>query len=174
MTREELEKTEWIHYGKYDHFDPKFFKEISNYITYKDREGNSRIWRNICKPYGGIWASPVDSDFGWKEWCELEGGDAFIKRTQKSFKFKLKPDSKIYTIDSVYDLEELNKKFAILDDRKFESWFDYEKMKNSGYDGLFMTAQGERTTRLANTLVSFYGWDCESIVVFNKDCIIPE
>jgi len=30
---------------------------------------NIPMWH---KPAGGLWASPVDAEFGWKDWCEQE------------------------------------------------------------------------------------------------------
>lgn len=46
----------FIHYGSKE-FDKDRFTEIHNIP--------------MCnKPSGGLWASPVGVEFGWKEWCE--------------------------------------------------------------------------------------------------------
>ena len=47
-----------VHYGK-----NRFIK--SKFIKIK----NSPYW---VKPDGGLWTSPVDSKWSWKEWCDSE------------------------------------------------------------------------------------------------------
>ena len=37
--------------------------------------------RFFSKPTGGLWASPVDEPFGWKEWCEREHFRKTVKIT---------------------------------------------------------------------------------------------
>lgn len=49
-----------------------------------------------------------------------------------------------------------------------EPFLDYEKLAEV-YDGMLLTEKGETTTRYSP--ISLYGWDCESIVLFNLDCI---
>ena len=48
----------YIHYGS-KKFDTERFTPIQNCYP-----------RN--KPIGGLWASEVDAQFGWKTWCEGE------------------------------------------------------------------------------------------------------
>jgi len=45
-----------IHYGSTS-FDPKKFNPVLN---------------SYIKPTGGLWTSPIDSEFGWKDWCTAE------------------------------------------------------------------------------------------------------
>jgi len=47
-----------LHFGA-ARYNPKKFKPISD-VSF----GN--------KPTGGLWTSPVDSEYGWREWCEQE------------------------------------------------------------------------------------------------------
>lgn len=46
-----------IHYGS-DEFVFEWFNEVRN-----------SYW---VKPTGGLWTSPVKSEWGWKQWCEAE------------------------------------------------------------------------------------------------------
>lgn len=50
-------KPQFIHYG-HTKFNIKKFDNIKN------KYGN--------KPDGGLWLSPVNSKWGWKDWCESE------------------------------------------------------------------------------------------------------
>lgn len=56
------EKKQYIHYGS-DHFSMEKFKEIQNKL-------NDHSWQN--KPNYGLWASPVDAEYGWADWCKGE------------------------------------------------------------------------------------------------------
>jgi len=47
-----------IHYGARE-YNPDLVQPITNANTW-------------CKPYGGLWTSPVDSKWGWKDWCKAE------------------------------------------------------------------------------------------------------
>ena len=73
-----------IHYGD-DRFRPDRFMPIKNH--------------EFVKPMGGLWASPEDSQFGWKHWCEAE--DFHTERLKDSFRFTLSKKAKILTIDSL-------------------------------------------------------------------------
>ena len=46
----------YIHYGCTS-FDRSKFQEIKNEPCF-------------CKPKGGLWASPANAEYGWKDWCE--------------------------------------------------------------------------------------------------------
>ena len=43
------------------------------------------------KPEGGLWASPVDAPFGWKEWCERE----HFRKNSEENSFKFLPKQKV-------------------------------------------------------------------------------
>lgn len=84
---------------------------MGEYIHYGSNELNTispiRNERHFTKPFGGLWASPVNAKFGWKAWCEREHfrkGDM-----NESFVFKIKDESKIFHIYSTKDLEKLPK-----------------------------------------------------------------
>jgi len=44
-----------IHYGS-DKFIPELFKSVENV--------------NYVKPKGGLWTSPLDSKYGWSDFCK--------------------------------------------------------------------------------------------------------
>ena len=48
---------------------------------------------SFTKPDGGYWASPVDSSWGWKDWCEVE--DFSECKESNSFRFTLKEDARV-------------------------------------------------------------------------------
>lgn len=65
----------YIHYGN-KQFLKSRFQAIRN--------------RDFTKPHGGLWASDVTAEYGWKDWCENEH---FRKCTKKNaFYFNLAPE----------------------------------------------------------------------------------
>ena len=143
---------EYIHYGA-SKYDPKKFKPIKNL-------------RDCCgfsKPYGGLWASPVITQMGWKDWNEKE--NFRVCDEQNSFRFKLKSGCKIAYIDSegklntVPDLIEPGNPQR----RKF---IDFEKALEIGFDAIEISI-----SKCPSLYWALYGWDCDSIVVLNKGAI---
>ena len=114
------------------------------------------------KPLGGLWASPVDSHWGWKDWSEAEDwGDL-----SSFFHFDYSGDTLVINGES--DLKKLIAQS--MSDFKFSRlWPDFEEMKKKGVDGIFITEQGESETRFSEP--GLYGWDCESIVVLTLSSI---
>ena len=145
-----IDDKEFIVYGKSE-FMPSKFEEVKN-----------REW---IKPIGGLWSSPVDSKYGWKDFV-LSG--EIDRSLDTYFIFKLKPNSKVYIIDSEEDL--FNIPFTIKS--IIGICIDFEKMKDNGYDGILLTWNGQKKTRFtSNPYFDLYGWDVESLLVLNKDCI---
>ena len=87
---------EFITYGI--HIDPEKFNRISN---------GRHMYLN--KPSGGLWCSPVNSNYGWKDWCNGEGYNVGSLKTWT--KFKLKETANILVIDSLVDLVRISKKY---------------------------------------------------------------
>ena len=136
---------QYIHYG-HKHFDINLFCPISN--------------REISiKPFGGLWASRIDAEYGWKELNDRE----HFKKCEKenSFTFYLSDDARILTINSMDDLEDL----PHLENDFFFGTLDFEKLLNS-YDAIEVNISSDR--RLYWYL---YGWDCDSILVMNPEVI---
>lgn len=137
----------YIHYGD-NKFDINKFKEIRNHEF-------------LNKPHGGLWASDINSEFGWKDWCIKE--DYRTDELNKSFKFILNENSKVLTINDVNDLRDLPM-------IKFESfigipkvYLDFEKLKEK-YDAIEVIINEQ----LYYTL---YGWDCDSILIMNPEIV---
>lgn len=139
--------TIYIHYGT-NSYDKNKFKDIKNRYL-------------MSKPLGGLWASEVNDAYGWKQWCEDNDYNMFS--INKSFKFKLKKESNIVTINKVEDLEKLPKI-----ETEFNLWItlDFEKLVSLGVDAIKLNLSND--IRLYQAL---YGWDCDSILIMNKECI---
>ena len=144
----------YIHYGS-KQFDKNKFKPIEN-------------MPNFSKPRGGFWASDVNAEFGWKEWNDNENFREC--NVENSFKFTLNPNARIYEINSRYEAEnmpqqggQINRHYDILG-----CYPDFEKIVAMGYDAVEVTLS--RDWGLYHAL---YGWDCDSILILNKDIVIP-
>lgn len=139
-----------IHYGATE-YKPELVKPIKN--------------RLFVKPHGGLWTSPVDSKWGWKDWCESENYSN--PREENSFRIELRPEAKILIIDSLSDLKKLPMVESGL--RSFPLYPDYERLA-LGYDAIHLTEKGQADTNLSYPL-SLYGWDCESVLIFTPTVI---
>jgi hypothetical protein len=134
---------ELIHYGT-DSFDPTKFVNVSN-----------RQW---IKPLGGLWTSPVESEWGWKEWCEAE--EFNTHKLTKSVRFNF--TGMTITIDREADLQLLPWNGS----SSFIRGIDFEKLVRNGIHAIHLTEQGQNETRFSSPF-TLYGWDCESVLVMN-------
>lgn len=142
------------HYGN-DHFDNTLVKPIKNRDTWG-------------KPAGGFWGSRIDAGVSWKEWCEAEYYE--VQQLSRHFDFTLKDGAKILQIKNKIEFEKIRQehkdwflkpKWDFID--KF--YLDFEKMSKL-FDGIEVFAGSDR-----ELYFDFYGWDCDSIVIFNLDCV---
>lgn len=141
-----------IHYGS-KVFDQNAFKPIKN-----------KTW---VKPKGGLWTSPINSKWGWKDWCEMEGFRDCDKNN--SFTLQLKDETKVFVIDSFQDLQ--NAPLITITSGNYKSQFlDFELIAKT-FDAIWLTEKGQDETRLTYPL-SLYGWDCESVLLLNAKCCI--
>lgn len=118
----------------------------------------------FTKPYGGLWASPVDAEYGWKEWCDHE---MFREcRMDNSFTFALSPGARVLRINSVNGLDSLPQ---VEDEFKPSHWYvlDFEKLLAEGYDAVEVSITADPRLYMA-----LYGWDCDSILVMNPEVIV--
>ena len=146
QTMVSVQKFHLITYGCGDKFDIKLFKPIKN--------------RMHTKPEGGLWGSPVDCEYGWRQWCEDEGyGDL-------SSKFKTNCIGNTLIINHLIDLNN----FIWQKNDYCNDFPDYEKMLKSGVDIIYLTESGQRETRFSNP--GLYGYDCESVLIMNPACIL--
>jgi hypothetical protein len=136
-----------ITYGCGKKFDRRKFKPIKN--------------QPFVKPMGGLWASPVDATYGWREWCEAES----FGNLSNCFTFEF--DGNVFAIDSLDDA----KRMPWTTYRGLLTHPDFEKMLKMGYDAIHLTERGQIATRFGEP--SLYGWDCECVLVMNPDCVKP-
>lgn len=150
----ETKRQEYIHYGH---------KEFINELFEPIRERALFV-----KPYGGLWASRSDSTDSWKKWCESNEFHLSKYFDDNYFKFYLKQGTKLLVIDNhkqLNDLPHIDVKsefgfelsaFQILDFQKIAEEYDAMEVLISKDHQLYW---------------DLYGWDCDSLLVFNKDCI---
>lgn len=155
--------TTYIHYGSPAFSPVKFVPAM--------QEG---CW---VKPKGGLWASPVDAERSWKDWCEGEG---FRECNEdNSFKFTVRDPKRIFYIDSEEAFDDWYSRYVTersgglkwAFSKGFNCGLDQievDKMKADGWDGLEISLTDHWP--LYNYL---YGWDCDSIVIFNRDAVVP-
>lgn len=133
--------------------------------------------RVMCKPQGRdlLWTSPVDAKEGWYEWCQTEEFDSGIKGHQH-WQLTLGDAANLLVIDEYEDLEPIIKEFPCSCGECIE--YAYQGLNSimtfpvdfpavaEKYDGIHLTAEGQWATRLTRPR-SLYGWDCETVVLFN-------
>lgn len=147
--------TEYIHYGSSELLQMQPIK-------------NQHCW---TKPSGGMWASPLKAKFGWKDWCLRE--QFHTGSLEQYFTFTLKEDAKIIHIYSIKDLKQLPKQ-KYNDLSEIYEMLDFEVLAKD-YDGIELHLSEEKhVSRDISKCLYFrlYGWDCDSILLFNSDCII--
>jgi len=154
---------ECIHYGS-SHYDPQKFKAIKN---------NSLF----VKPEGGLWGSFKNAPYGWKEWCEDQ--DFHTEKLKNHFMFTLAPHAHILEINNKEDLTELPKMEPLVVNGKelptLTPWvlLDFEKLLADGVDAIQVNMSNDTATSFTDGLYqALYGWDCDSVLVMNKDIII--
>lgn len=141
---------ELIHYGATEYIP-------ENFIPVKD------VDRYFSKPDGGLWTSPVDCEFGWKQWCEAEE----FHTDKLSRHFKLRFTGRLLVIDCESDLCQLRWEQP----KELRMFYPlWEPSLHAGFDAIYLTERGERATRLTHPR-SLYGWDCETVFVMNPASI---
>lgn len=173
---------EYISYG-FSKFDrQRFENEIDGAILNK----------RIDKPANGWWGSPIDAQYGWKDWCYSEDFGNCAEGTYKVdyIKWKLK-DAKIYHIQNFEDLANIPVRKA--DDYRPYLRIDFDKMRDEGYDGIELCLdnyylghtfasidyilenepnltikQAEQAMEIEELINT---WDCDSICVWNSKVI---
>lgn len=138
----------YIHYGS-PAFDLSKFEQVRNYFN---------------KPQGGLWASPVDAEYGWKNWCEEE---SFREcHEENSFSFRLAENANVLRIDSV-DKESTIPRLPGYNTASIHA-YDFEKLVMDGIDAVEFVISLDRRLYWA-----MYGWDCDSILVLNPAVVVP-
>lgn len=143
---------EYIHYGSTNFIKEKF-EEISQIAFFS-------------KPFGGFWASRVGAEYGWKEWIANNNFRVDRYREDNCFKFKLKEGTKVLTINNAKQLYNLPKntngyRFTFSD----IVYLDFEKLAKE-YDAIEVLISEDK-----KLYWNLYGWDCDSILIMNKDVV---
>lgn len=142
----------YIHYGG-NRFDPDKFEPIANAPYFN-------------KPNGGLWASPVESKFGWKQWCEAENYKSYLD--EDSFCFSLKDGTKILRIDTMEKAKNLPLQTTDMDSPIIH-FYDFEQLMADGVDAVEYIVSA-----CPQLYWEMYGWDCDCVIVLNPDAIVPE
>lgn len=145
---------EYIHYGS-DTFDIKKFEKVTN-------------WEMMSKPKGGFWASRVDTNYGWLQWCM--GNEFCVEKLNTHFTFMLSENAKILTIDNYEQLKNLPLNSNLPIDVPI-SWImlDFEELAKE-YDAIEVLISNDYN----KLYFGLYGWDCDSILIMNPNIIIEE
>ena len=153
--------TVYITYGKGDHF----IKEKIPKLEELKIEHSC-----INKIEKAFWGSPVNANYGWKQWCE--DNEFRIDRLEQSFRWTLKPEAKILYVK---DLEDLQKVPFIKDNESVLSlYIDFESIiKNYDAMEICMDKYYFGHTFISEEELAFNTWDCDSIMVFNREMIVP-
>ena len=115
---------------------------------------------NFTKPIGGFWASNINAEYGWKQWCDDNEFKFYNK--DNAFVFTLSDNAKVLYINDTKILANLPMQQSII-----KSWLclDFEKLSEQ-YDAIEVNIS--KCNRLYDLL---YGWDCDSILIMNPDVI---
>ena len=150
---------QYIHYGA-------SMLDKSKVLEIKD-------WAIRSKPNKGLWASPVNADWGWKDWCE--SNDFRMDTFSESFRFRVDKKAKILRVRCEEDILP----FVIFDEHVI-----YRGMlgcKTDICDSLNREKLYERFDGIELFISDNYymhdgifnSWDCDSIVVWNPKVILP-
>lgn len=117
---------------------------------------------------GGLWTSPVDSENSWRKWCERESYN--IGQLQKSFRMEVSTKH-LLVINSFDDLLIKLVRPGIMNmDYSTLPVINWKRLV-AIYNGIWLTTRGETETRYIRPY-NLYGWDCETVFLFNKKPII--
>lgn len=151
-----METKEYIHYGD-SHFKKKLWKPIK-----------TKLFRN--KPTGGLWASAIDAEWGWRDWSMVN--DFNTENLKESFCFTLSKSANVFHIYSKTDLKNIPMQTLLPKSMAFP---DFEELMKQGYDAVELHLSEDKATNEFDSLYwSLYGWDCDSILIFNPDIIIEK
>lgn len=157
-------KMKYIHISKNgtSGFDKDFFHPIKNL-------------NGCASPSGGFWASPIDAKYGWKEWCEANNEFDWLLGAR--FIFEMPDSARVLRIEKVADIpcDYINFNYFDLklctlpkDGKGISNQtlpLDFEKLAEK-YDAIEILAGSNY-----DLYYTFYGWDCDSILIMNPDII---
>ena len=153
------------------------------------------------KPLNGWWGSPVDAYYGWKEWCFDNDYELDTYQFDKPIYWHLQEGSKVLTIShtEAYEFNQSNALLPYIDIKGIDNTNDitskikaitnskeygigtydsikinFTRIKEDGIAGveLLDACIGHFFDNPVETM--FNSWDCESIVILDKDTIVIE
>lgn len=138
--------------------------------------GNIKSFLN--KPDYAWWGSPINAEFGWKEWCFCEEFHIEDYDWHNPIKWKLAPNTKILTIDwedILQNDKSILDRYSIKPHENLPITFrnspiglDYNKLYSDGIYAIELL-DGNIGHCFRNSYeFMFNSWDCESIVVLDK------
>lgn len=135
----------------------------------------------ILKPFGGLWASPIDAENGWIDWCRRENFRRNKYNKDHFFLFSLENNANvvhIYCREDLFCLPRLNLGDRYKDDRDYLDriyFVDYKKALQSGVDAIELHLSQEKDCDYYDKQLRFQlsGWDCDCIFVMNADVVVP-
>ena len=147
---------------------------MKTYIHYgskeflKDKVSPIKNEKYFSKPKGGLWASPLDTNMGWRDWCKSE--DFRECNEENSFTFALADAARVLSIKQSSDLNDLPK---IETDYFNKMYLDFEELTKQ-YDAIEVSISSsyDLDGDWHETLYyKLYGWDCDSILIMNPDIV---
>ncbi len=124
------------------------------------------------KPSGGVWTSTYtkkeSTPSDWLYFCKME--QLISEKKIHGLLLKPKKECNIVEIDTINDLNDIIKKYPDEPDEGYplETRINFEGLARD-FDGLHLTYKGQWETRF--TQPNLYGWDTESTIWFNPDCL---
>lgn len=129
-----------------------------------DKSKVSKITNRLhfTKPAGGFWGARADED-SFYEWDPEYVSESWC--LTNPFYFKIKPGSNILPIRDKCDLEYLPKINGTAFSSHDEIHLDFERLALI-HDAIELRC-------IDKLYYELYGWDCNSILILNRDIIIP-
>jgi hypothetical protein len=142
-------------------------KTIDSKKFIKPHNGRNQF---LNKPDGGLWSSPTNSRWCWKDWCSSEN---YPIRLDVWTRFRLAPEARVLEIDCLDHLRFAFKEYGKRLPPYGDVVLDWNLLR-AHYDAIFLSEQGNSECHLPLELNSpdFNGWDCECLLVLDLNKII--
>ena len=161
---------------------------MSEYVTYGlgNKFDSSKLLTDLSlhlgsKPKSAWWGSPVDAEFGWKDWCSSEhwlpakavSFDDYFSDSN-AIKWKLIDGTKVLNFDTLEDIEFCLENKFIVKVIDYAYCFDFIRLLESGYSAVELKNLDFRYGSILPIALEllFSSWDCQSIVVLDPSKII--
>lgn len=154
--------TKYINMSRYE-FDINRFNPITN-------------CNGFIKPNGGLWACTYEENYVWRDTLDILGISYRMKNYKYYNIFELREDARILNISCIKDLEDVMEKYQSEETKKIglsilSQALDFEKLAKD-YDAFHVEDCEVLYINYFYRSYSLYGYDCESLIVFNPDIMI--